>query len=188
MIYTDIMAGCWIVFGAVWLALFTRVKRDINRPGSLWAAAGIRLVSVLAFILLIRLPPTRHLIQRWFSMADPAVRVVGDVLCVLGVAFSIWARANLGSNWSNQPATKEGHELMTSGAYRLVRHPIYSGMLIAALGTSLVIGIPGLLILLGFVAMVISRIGVEERLMLQLFGDRYLQYKKRTKMLIPYLI
>lgn len=77
---------------------------------------------------------------------------------------------------------------MTSGAYRLVRHPIYSGMLIAALGTSLVIGIPGLLILLGFVAMVISRIGVEERLMLQLFGDRYLQYKKRTKMLIPYLI
>lgn len=78
--------------------------------------------------------------------------------------------------------------MMTSGAYRLVRHPIYSGMLIAALGTSLVIGIPGLLILLGFVAMVISRIGVEERLMLQLFGDRYLQYKKRTKMLIPYLI
>ena len=78
--------------------------------------------------------------------------------------------------------------MITSGAYRLVRHPIYSGMLIAALGTSLVIGIPGLLILLGFVAMVISRIGVEERLMVQLFGDQYLQYRKRTKMLIPNLI
>ena len=182
------MAGCWIAFGVVWLALFTRVKRDIDRPGSLWAAVGVRLVFVLAFILLIRLPPARHLIQSWFSMADPAVRVAGDVLCALGVAFSIWARANLGSNWSSQPAIKEGHDLVTSGAYHLVRHPIYSGMLIAMIGTALVVGVPGLLFLLGFVPIVIYRIRVEERLMMKLFGDQFLRYRKRTRMLIPYLI
>jgi protein-S-isoprenylcysteine O-methyltransferase Ste14 len=188
MIYAGIMLGCWLLFGAVWAVLFVRVKRDIRRPGSLLAAVGIRLVSVLAFILLLRLPATHRLIRLWFLTAPLALRVAGDVLCVAGVALSIWARVNLGANWSGQPSVKEGHELITSGAYRLVRHPIYSGMLTGALGTSLVIGVPGVLFLLGFVAVVISRIGVEERLMGQLFGDKYLLYRQRTKALIPHLL
>lgn len=191
MLYIDIIAVCWFVFLVFWIISSVKVKRDINRHGSLWVSVGARLLIALAIISILRLPLVRHVMQEYiykFTLAHPAIETVGTVLCVIGVAFAIWARANLGANWSERPATKEEHELITSGPYRLVRHPIYFGMLLALLGTALVSGVPGLLALIGFGITLIHRIRVEERLMTQLFPGKYPEYKRRTKCLIPYVV
>lgn len=191
MIYVDIMAASWLTFIAYWLVSSLRVKKDLTRHDSLWLSVAGRLLVAAAIILLLRLPLLRQTVQeninRFFSI-HPAIRAAGAFLCAAGVALAIWARVHLGANWSGRPATKEAHELITSGPYRCVRHPIYSGMLLAMVGTFLVSGLPGLLTLIGFGIVVIYRIRVEERLMIRLFADRYLQYRKHTKALIPHLI
>jgi protein-S-isoprenylcysteine O-methyltransferase Ste14 len=185
------MAACWLAFITYWVISSIKVKKDASRHGSVWVSVGIRLLIAVAIVMLVRLPLVRRVIQediyRFFSI-HPGMKAVGAVFCAAGVAIAIWARASLGANWSGRPATKDNHELVTSGPYRLVRHPIYSGMLLAMLGTSLISGIPGLLAFIGFGAIAIYRIGVEERLMIQLFADEYLEYKKHTKALVPYII
>jgi protein-S-isoprenylcysteine O-methyltransferase len=111
---------------------------------------------------------------------------IGSMLCVAGIALAIWARLHLGRNWSPAPALKEGHELVTSGPYRLVRHPIYTGILTALLGSSLV-SIAALIALVVVGAMFIWRVGAEEKLMMQQFPNEYPQYKRNTRALIPYV-
>ena len=164
MVYVDIMAVCWLVFVAHWVVSSTRVKKDLRRHGFLWISVSVRLLIAVAVVLLLRLPPVLRVVQR-LALAHPAIKAIGAALCVAGVAIAIWARANLGANWSERPAIKKGHELVTSGPYRFVRHPIYFGMLLAMLGTSLISGIPGLLVLVVFGTIAIYRIRVEERLL-----------------------
>jgi len=191
MIYTDIMGVSWLAFIAYWVVSSIKVKKDLGRHGPLWLSVGVRLLIAIGIFLLLQVPFVRHAIREYFdrfSLAHTTVMAVGSVLCVAGVALAIWARTILGANWSSRPATKEGHELITSGPYQLIRHPIYSGMLLAMLGTFLISGVPGLLVFVAFGAVVIYRIGVEERLMVQLFAEKYLQYKKHTKALIPFII
>src|SRR5579863_5767635 len=95
---------------------------------------GVRvrvLVAVLAFILL-RLGAFRS-----HGVNSDAVReVIGIALFVLGLAFAIWARLHIGRNWGMPMSQKEVPELVTSGPYRFVRHPIYTGLLIAGVGTA----------------------------------------------------
>ena len=190
MIYLDVMAVCWLVFVLYWAISSTNVKKDIIRCSSILVSIGLRILIAFAIIMILRLPVTRQLLRQYAnpSLINPTIRAIGNALCAVGIAFAIWARINLGANWSGRPATKESHELVTSGPYRFVRHPIYFGMLLSMVGTSLVIGIAGLLVLLGFGSVVIYRIGVEERLMVQLFADKYLAYKKRTKAIIPFIV
>ena len=191
MIYTDIMGASWLVFIIYWVVSSIGVKKDARRAGSAWLSVGARLVIAAVIILLLRVPFLRRLIRvsfDRFSFAHPTIMAVGSVLCVVGVGLAIWARTILGRNWSGRPATKEGHELITDGPYRLVRHPIYTGMLLAMLGTFFIAGLPGLLVFIAFSGVAIYRIRVEERLMVQLFGDKYEQYRKRTKALVPFVV
>ena len=191
MIYAATVAACWVVFIAYWAVSSTRVKPDTTPRTPVWMMVGWRVLAVLVFILLLRVPGVRELLSRsrgLFSYSKPAVGLAGDILCVTGVAIAIWSRACLGANWSARPAVKVGHELVTSGPYRLVRHPIYTGMLLGALGTALDAGIIGLSIFVVACVFLISRIPVEERLMTQLFAEQYVQYKGRTKALIPYVV
>jgi protein-S-isoprenylcysteine O-methyltransferase Ste14 len=188
VIYTDIMGLSWLAFIIYWVISSIGIKRDISRIGPVWLSVGVRVLIGLTVFLLLQVPFVRTVVRQYidrFSLAHPAV---GAVLCVAGIGLAIWARTILGRNWSGRPAVKEGHELITSGPYHVVRHPIYSGMLTAMLGTFFIAGIPGLLVLIAFSAIVIYRIGIEERLMVQLFAEKYLEYKKRTKALIPFIL
>ena len=83
---------------------------------------------------------------------------------------------------------KADHVLITSGPYRLVRHPIYTGMLLAALGTAIDAGIIGLVIVVGAAVALIRRIPIEEKFMMGLFKEQYSLYKRRTKALIPFIV
>jgi protein-S-isoprenylcysteine O-methyltransferase Ste14 len=108
-------------------------------------------------------------------------------ICVLGLTFAVWARHTLGTNWSADPVEiQESHELVTSGPYSWVRHPIYAGDILALIGTFLADGRLRVLIL--FVVVTIGmfiRSRMEDKLMAQQFPETYPEYKKRVKALIP---
>lgn len=112
---------------------------------------------------------------------------IGAILVLLGVSLAIWARVHLGRNWSSHPSLKVGHELITSGPYALVRHPIYTGVIVSALGSALVTSAWWLVILLFLVILFVRRIYIEEATMTAQFPDKYPEYKKRTWALVPWV-
>jgi protein-S-isoprenylcysteine O-methyltransferase Ste14 len=112
----------------------------------------------------------------------------GTALLALGLAFSVWARVYLGRNWSGTVTVKLDHELIRGGPYARVRHPIYTGLLLAFIGTAIVRaewrGV--LAVLIVFVALW-RKLRLEERWMIETFGDQYRRYRERTAALIPFL-
>ena len=197
MTYGTVILASWIAFIVVWGIGAFNVKRDIKSGGltALWMRSFLlRLVSVviILFVAARVATGTAHfaagdaLVFHTVLFTPPAVLGwVAAVLTVLGILFAIWARVHLGRNWSAAPAVKEKHELVTSGPYAYVRHPIYTGILLAAFGAALsgsAFAI-GIFIIVCFVFS--RRIGKEERIMLELFSDTYPQYQARTKRLVP---
>jgi protein-S-isoprenylcysteine O-methyltransferase Ste14 len=120
--------------------------------------------------------------------ADPWRAGIGLVLFALGLGFAISARMHIGRNWGSPMTQKDEPELVTSGPYSLVRHPIYSGILLAGMGTAVAlswvwltaVGLAGVYFL--YSAM------VEERYMTAQFPDGYPAYKRSTKMLVPFIL
>ena len=113
----------------------------------------------------------------------------GAGLCVAGLGFCIWARVTLGRNWSGAVTLKEGHELIERGAYRLVRHPIYTGLIAMFLATVIVLGHAGGIA--GLVLVFISfwiKLSDEERVMLKQFPDQYAAYQQRVKRIVPFVL
>jgi protein-S-isoprenylcysteine O-methyltransferase Ste14 len=121
--------------------------------------------------------------------AWPAIAWTGLALTVIGCAFAIWARLSLGRNWSGTVTVKEGHQLMRRGPYAVVRHPIYSGGLLALLGTALVVGeLRGLLgVALAFLGWG-TKLRLEEAFMSEQFGAEYTRYRREVKALIPFVL
>jgi len=116
------------------------------------------------------------------------IRWAGVALTAAGLAFSVWARVNLGKNWSGFVSLKADHQLIRTGPYRFVRHPIYTGLLLATLGGVLVADtidsvIGFALVLLAF----LIKIRQEERLLTQEFGDAYVAFKRDVPALAPFL-
>jgi len=123
----------------------------------------------------------------WPAMA--MVAVLGALLTIAGVAFACWARYTLGRNWSSEVQLKQGHELIEQGPYGLVRHPIYTGLLLAFFGTALAIGEWRGLIALAIVASSFwFKLRLEERWMREQFGAGYLDYMQRVKALVPWIL
>jgi protein-S-isoprenylcysteine O-methyltransferase Ste14 len=114
----------------------------------------------------------------------------GSLLAVAGAALVLRSRAELGPAWSFVPKADQGTGLVTTGPYRLVRHPIYLGLALLAMGQALAFGSwPALMIVLsGIVPTFAWRARAEERLLSRTFGERYAVYRQRTKMIIPYLL
>ncbi len=190
LIYDGIIGALWLVFLAYWAFSAIGVKRDIRRRAWLPSIA-FRIVVALIVLLLLRASALRRLAHSLPRVriipANPIIELFGVALCALGIAFAIWARWHLGRNWSAAPALKEGHELVTSGPYARVRHPIYTGMLTAALGTALTIGGVALIAFVACCVTFLWRVPVEERLMQQQFPDDYPAYRAQTKALIPFV-
>ncbi len=109
-------------------------------------------------------------------------------LCLAGFLFAIWARLHLGRNWGVPMSLREQHELVTGGPYARVRHPIYSGLMLAGLGTVLALGMQWLpaMVLVGVFFVVSAR--TEEKMLSEQFPGAYPTYRQRTKMLIPFVL
>jgi protein-S-isoprenylcysteine O-methyltransferase Ste14 len=175
-----IFAVGWAGFWLYWLVAALSMKR--GRVA--WSReTRIRAVIAVLVILLIRLGAFRgHGLD-----TDPWRAAVGLVLFALGLALAIWARLHIGRNWGTPMMKKEEPELVTSGPYHLVRHPIYSGLLIAGAGTAVALNWVWLIAVALAGVYFIYSATVEERYMTQQFPDRYPNYRRSTKMLVPYV-
>lgn len=116
--------------------------------------------------------------------------LTGCVLALAGASLVLSARARLGPAWSLVPKADRGTGLVTAGPYRLVRHPIYAGLALLAVGQALAFGSwPALLVVLsGIVPTFAWRARAEEQLLSRTFGERYEVYRQRTRMIVPYIL
>ncbi len=185
-----IVAIFWLIFIFYWAISAIGVKKPVPGKGSWrgWALARLGLIVLL--IALYKLPifsPFWDFAYRLSFFYNGTVRIVGTFLTALGIAFAVWARRHIGRNWSGRPTMKIGHELVTSGPYRFVRHPIYTGILIALFGSGLVNGPTWMVAFILFALIFSWRIHVEETYMMELFPGQYPAYRARTRALIPFL-
>ncbi len=110
-------------------------------------------------------------------------------LTFAGIAFAIWARVWIAGNWSSDVTLKRDHELIVSGPYACVRHPIYTGILLALTGTTLAVGeLRGLLAVVLACAAFWRKLGIEEAVMRRQFGEAYVRYAERVPALIPFVV
>jgi protein-S-isoprenylcysteine O-methyltransferase Ste14 len=175
-----ILAG-WVAFWLYWLTVSTGVKEGRTR----WTRfAGIRVAIVLLIFLLVRSRALGH--PR--ATSNPWLLGVGLVVFLLGLALAIWARVYLGRNWGMPMTEKVNPELVTTGPYSRIRHPIYSGILLAMIGTTIAVSLYWLaaVVLLG--AYFFFSAFMEERFLVARCPDSYPQYKRSTKMFIPFLL
>ena len=114
---------------------------------------------------------------------------IGAAVTAAGLLFAVWARRHIGRNWSGQVTIKSDHELVTTGPYGMVRHPIYTGLLLAFAGTALAVGeVRGLLALAIACAALWRKLKLEERYMREQFGEAYVEYTRRVAAIIPFLL
>jgi protein-S-isoprenylcysteine O-methyltransferase Ste14 len=142
-------------------------------------------LGLAAILLAIPSLPLPVLGDRFLPLATWPFRA-GAALTVAGLLFTVWARVHLGANWSATVTIKESHELITGGPYALVRHPIYSGLLLAFAGSALACGEWR-----GAIAVAVAagafryKLRIEERWMEAQFGEAYRNYRKRVAALVP---
>jgi protein-S-isoprenylcysteine O-methyltransferase Ste14 len=175
-----VFAVGWAAFWLYWLVAAFSMKRG-RVPWS--REIGIRAVIVVIVIALVRSGAFRD-----HGLNTDAWRAgLGAVLFALGLGFATWARVHIGRNWGTPMTQKVEPELVTSGPYQLVRHPIYSGILVAGLGTAVALTWLWLIaVALAGIYFVYSA-KVEERYMIQQFPDAYRTYKRSTKMIVPFV-
>ncbi|MGH2865163.1 MAG: methyltransferase family protein [Solirubrobacteraceae bacterium] len=169
----------WIIFWVYWLASAFGVKEG-KRSSRRLPLTGL---SALAVVLVVR-------VFRGGSLAvhSPPLGAIGAVVFASGIALAIWARVHLGRNWGMPMSEKDEPELVTSGPYRFVRHPIYSGLLLGLLGTVLTTNLVGLIVVAVLGGYFCYSASVEERNLTLTFPTAYPAYRARTRMLIPFVL
>lgn len=177
----------WLFLLLVWI-VFAFERKQTQERESLASRLKYSIPTFFAFYLLFAEEVDFGWLHARFAPQMPAVDLLGVVLTALGILLAVWARVYIGENWSGIVTVKVGHELVRTGPYAWVRHPIYSGLLLATLGTALVRGeVRGLIALavLWFGFWIKSR--VEEQFMSKTFGPAYTEYSQTTGALIPRL-
>ena len=178
----------WLAFYTLWVLAALGTKRAVERVD--W---GKRLSYTIPVALGYYCMFSSHLGIAWLQErilpSNQALAISAIAVTLAGMAFAVWARVYLGRNWSSVPTIKEKHQLIRSGPYRLVRHPIYSGILLAVTGTFLANGkVRGALsiVLLWIGWQIKSR--MEEQFMVRTFGAEYEEYRRTTGALFPRLM
>ena len=177
----------WIVFIVYWRikAAGTKTTQRIE-PAASRIIRAVVLLIVVAILSIPRIPLPWLYRQLWPSGLWSFC--IGAVVTVAGLLFAVWARRHLASNWSSAVTIKQGHELITTGPYALVRHPIYTGILTGFLGSAIALcqvrGIIGIVLMF---LVFWAKFRREEQWMRSQFGETYSIYALRTAALVPYL-
>ena len=182
------VAGIQVVFWMYWLISAIRNRSIYKRKQSNRSLLPFMLVLVLIWVF-ISDQVSPDLLQQHVIPDVIAPGLLGIIITIIGLGFAVWARIHLGKNWSSRPGIKVDHKLIRTGPYLYVRNPIYTGILFGYAGTAIVIGElwAFVLILLVLVAFM-GKIRVEEKFLLEEFGEAYVRYRKEVKTLIPYLL
>jgi protein-S-isoprenylcysteine O-methyltransferase Ste14 len=180
------IAKClWLVFFLYWAISALRSK--VAKKTESGAERLQRMIPLaVAYVLLFYQAANFGWLDKRFVTDSSAAAVVGVLLTAAGVAFAIWARWHLGANWSAIVSIREQHELIRTGPYRRVRHPIYTGMLLAMAGTALVLGeVRGLLAFAITLFAFYWKARKEEAWLTREFGERFKDHTKQTGMFLP---
>jgi protein-S-isoprenylcysteine O-methyltransferase Ste14 len=181
-----LIIGIWVVWFVFW-RLAARGVKEVEQQESL----GSRLSYLLPMLLVIALMSW----QDWPGWLGAQLfnggwtgYWIGVAIIVMGLAWTVWARKALGDNWSGRVTLKRDHELVRTGPYRWVRHPVYSGALLALLGSMLASGaVSALLGVLLAICALVYKLRIEERFMRVQFGDQYRDYQRVSWALLPFI-
>ena len=181
------IAVMWIAWLGYWFLAARNVK-PVRRRESAGSRLGFVVPIAIGAILLASAPLPVHWLDGRFLPPSDAIYGAGTTLLAAGLVFMVWARRRLGGNWSGWVTLKEDHELIRSGPYRFVRHPIYAGLLVALLGTAIALGRWRDVIALMFTTVaVLHKMRVEERFLAESFPEDYARYRAEVPALIPFL-
>ena len=184
----NILSVCWTLFAVIWLLAAFATKKSVYQESTAQRLRYVIPILVGGFLLAKGHRLSEPLNHRVIPHVE-ALAWTGVALCIAGLAFCIWARFTLGRNWSGVVTLKGGHELITSGPYALVRHPIYTGMLAMIVATALVLGHVAGIIGMPFVFVSFwMKLRCEEQLMLKKFPNEYAAYQQRVRRLIPFVL
>ena len=180
----------WIAFFLYWRirALNTKTTQRIEPLASRILRIFLCLIAVALLLITPKYVPLPWLYhQLWPTGLWPFW--LGAALTIAGLLFAVSAREYLGSNWSSAVTIKQGHELITTGPYSLVRHPIYTGILIGFLGMAIAMSqVRGFIVLALFSLAFWIKLRREEQFMRSQFGEVYATYAQHTAALVPYLL
>jgi protein-S-isoprenylcysteine O-methyltransferase Ste14 len=181
-----IAAACWFLFFAYWLYAAIRKRKAAKRRDSAIGRMGQLLPMAAAYILMFSDAAHWGWLGMRFLPRSVELEVVGAVLTAAGLGMAIWARRYLGANWSAQVSIRADHELIRTGPYRWIRHPIYTGMLIGLAGTELVLGENrGMISFAIAAASFYFKARKEEIFLAQEFGSRFQEHTRNTGMFLP---
>lgn len=177
---TDLFIGIgWAVFWVGWLVAAVGTKSGHAQ----WRQfAGSRVVIAAVIIVLVRVHALRS-----DDTHDPWLEGVGVAAFVLGLGLAIWARVHLGRNWGTPMSRKDNPDLVTTGPYRWIRNPIYSGLILAMIGTAVAVSPEWLVVAVVVGGYFVYSAFKEQEFMTAQFPDTYPAYRNSTKMLIPYV-
>jgi protein-S-isoprenylcysteine O-methyltransferase Ste14 len=183
-----IIPALWLVFLAYWAISAIGAKRNVQTTA--WSKQSALWLSIAMLVAIAWLVPAVH---RAFRLAQAhesrgVLLGLGTVLVGLGLGLAVLARINLGRNWGSPMSRKENPELVTSGPYAVIRHPIYSGLILAMLGSAIGHSVVWAPVLVLFGAYFIYAARREEEFMCLQFGETYRAYMRRTKMFVPFVV
>jgi protein-S-isoprenylcysteine O-methyltransferase Ste14 len=184
-LYRYLFPALWLSWAVYWWISSRSVKVTVRRESVLSRLSHIGPLVLAGLLLSIPNLPLPVLAEHIFPPTTWAFHVAAGVTAA-GLLFTVWARRYLGTNWSGTVTIKEGHELITGGPYALVRHPIYTGLLLALLGSAVAVGEWRALLAVGLAFLALWRkLRLEERWMHERFGAAYQAYCRRVPALIP---
>jgi protein-S-isoprenylcysteine O-methyltransferase Ste14 len=174
-----------MLFLVYWLAGALKTRTNVKEE-SFASRYGVMLLVVSGYVLIFSDWVQLGFLKSHFMARSLGSAFTGLALTWLGVGLAIWARYHLGQYWSARVSIKEGHELIRTGPYARLRHPIYSGLLLATIGTALVIDkwrcVAGILLILAAFSL---KARMEESMLAQQFGDAFGEHRRHTGFLIP---
>ena len=177
----------WMLVFLLWFITAARSKQTIQSRERGASRCAVWIVWLAWFLLLSHGFRNTVLTQRFAPMSDTAA-YVGLAVTLAGLGFSVWARFYIGRNWSGLIELKKDHQLIRTGPYAIVRHPIYSGFMLATLGTAIAYGeVSGLVAFILILAAWGYKSRLEEKVLIEHFGAEYERYRKDVKGLIPLL-
>jgi protein-S-isoprenylcysteine O-methyltransferase Ste14 len=188
VIYQGLIPALWAAWLVYWSISSTDVKKVDRRES---AASRLSYSVPLLFAGLLLAAPSKAggMLYERFLPVSVAPFWIGSAVLAAGLAFSVWARRHLGRNWSGFVTIKRDHELIRSGPYRLVRHPIYTGLLLAFAGSAIARAEwRGVLAVLFALAAFWRKLTIEERWLTGVFGAEYEAYRAEVPALVPFLV
>jgi protein-S-isoprenylcysteine O-methyltransferase Ste14 len=183
--FNDFIGTMWLVIFIIWAISGLSVKHTVSSSSDTRARISLWGVLIGWFLLFYQAIQPSPLRERFVSYG-PAAAYTGLALTTVGLGFALWARFTIGRNWGRLITVQEGHKVVRTGPYAIVRHPIYSGFMLATLGTAIAHGEIGGLVATALVVICWGyKSRLEERFLIEQFGADYEAYRHHVKGLIP---